>query len=59
MQDMIMTDLCRAKADQCGRLADEAQSRERKVTLSNMERTWLKLADQCDRLESLIKSTTS
>jgi hypothetical protein len=44
---------CRKKAEECARLAREPQTRSTRVLLSNMERMWLRLADQCERLEEL------
>jgi hypothetical protein len=56
---MISSGECRAKAEECVRLACEAQPREIRVALSNMERTWVMLADQRDRLEALRELTTA
>jgi hypothetical protein len=47
---------CLKKAEECARLTRYADTPQMRVALSNFERTWLRLADQCRRLEELIET---
>jgi hypothetical protein len=51
---MASPDQCLEKAEECGRLTRYAETPLLRAALSNVERAWLKLADQCRRLEALI-----
>jgi hypothetical protein len=57
--DMGSAGQCKHKADECARLKPYADTPPLRVALSNVERTWLKLADQCRRLEELIEVVES
>jgi hypothetical protein len=46
---------CQRKAEECGRLTLYMKTPQTRVALANVERTWLRLADQCQQLENLIK----
>jgi hypothetical protein len=52
---MVSAGQCLKKAEECGRMTRYAETPLLRVALSNVERTWLKLADQCRRLEELIE----
>jgi hypothetical protein len=47
---------CLKKAEECARLTRYADTPQMRVALSNFERTWLRIADQCRRLEELIET---
>ena len=53
---MISLKECLKKAEECARLTRYAETPQMRVALSNFERTWLRLADQCRRLEELIEN---
>ena len=52
---MVSPGQCQQKAEECARLTRYVETPRMRVALSNVERTWLKLADQCRRLEELIE----
>jgi hypothetical protein len=52
---MVSSGLCKTKAQQCARLTPYVETPRMRVALANVERTWLKLADQCRRLDALIE----
>jgi hypothetical protein len=47
---------CLRKAETCARLTRYAETPQMRVALSNFERTWLRLAEQCRRVEELLES---
>jgi len=47
---------CLKKAEECARLTRYAETPQMRVALSNFERTWVRLADQCRQLEKLIEA---
>jgi len=53
---MISSDHCQSKAEECARLARDVKMLQMRVTLSNAERTWIRLAAQCERLEAFAKA---
>ena len=53
---MVSLKQCLKKAEECARLTRYADTPQMRVALSNFERTWLRLADQCRRLEELIET---
>jgi hypothetical protein len=46
---------CQRKAEQCAKLTAYVETPQMRVALANVERTWLKLADQCRRLDELVE----
>jgi hypothetical protein len=48
---------CESKAKECARLTPYVETAPMRVALSNVERTWLRLADQCRRLDELIEDS--
>jgi hypothetical protein len=44
---------CTSKAEECARLGRCAETLPMRVALSNTERIWIRLADQCQRLGEL------
>lgn len=50
---MIAPSECRKNAQECTRLAREAETSPRRTVLANMARTWEALAGQTERLEAL------
>jgi hypothetical protein len=52
---MVSPRQCLDKAEECARLTRFMETPRMRVALANVERTWLKLADQCRRLEELIE----
>jgi hypothetical protein len=52
---MVSPGECQRKAQECARLERYVETPQMKVALSNVERTWLRLADQCQRLEDLME----
>ncbi len=52
---MVSPGHCQRKAEECARLTRYVETPRMRVALANVERTWLKLADQCRRLEELIE----
>jgi hypothetical protein len=50
---MVSSGLCKTKAEQCAKLTRYVETPRMRVALANVERTWLKLADQCRRLDEL------
>src|SRR3954454_14769198 len=50
---MVSSGLCNTKAEQCAKLTPYVETPRMRVALANVERTWLKLAEQCRRLEEL------
>jgi hypothetical protein len=56
---MVSPGHCQRKAEECARLTPYVETRRMRVALSNVERTWLKLADQCRRLEELLEDIES
>lgn len=51
--NMASSGQCLTKAEECARLTGYVETPQLRVARSNAERTWLKLADQCRRLEEL------
>src|SRR4051812_18863336 len=52
---MMSPSQCEGKAEDCARLARSVNTPQMRVALSNGERAWIRLADQCARLEAFIK----
>jgi hypothetical protein len=53
---MTSPNQCLRKAEACARLTRYAETPQMRVALSNFERTWLRLAEQCRRVEELLES---
>jgi hypothetical protein len=56
---MVSSGLCKTKAEQCAKLTPYVETPRMRVALANVERTWLKLADQCRRLDELNETIES